>query len=569
MPDKHTSTARKKQIEGSLYSQFKDQGADHVQARFVANRIAHALGEHALDFIARFTDRGWTVDELYWLDQLAREWRKKPFAVIDLQDALTEAGVSAQAARRLAMEPMLYVADDRSLIPENAKCMLTVGISSDQLAYLAGKRSDVFLTDRRIMDVWLTALARDGLDAFSNLHRLPKMFNLPTRFVAPIPATPRPPPVIETETGIDSQPEVPSPETPTQPERQTADGIQPKGPSPIQAPPKSATVSATDVAASLDDPETPPSADMESAALQPPKVPRFADTEKPKPLKLFKIRSSAPPAPIPERPDPEPEDRLDWSADAQYILKAVSAKWNDEDWAKFKAANPWVDSVTSNEAKVLDLLKGWLSLTRNAQGDNPRLRLLASILLDRNLPQESELRKLRIQLSVARRGRFTDAKLSAAKLEKKISKTEAGLTGLRGLLSVPVGVVYLRLYALRRILDFNRLTKHPEMLLIPFEQVVPQSGLPVRGLSIPPPAEAHLDVLEAKAHELRYRANELAAATGSDNAWRRKPYIQMLLEPTRGRFLKRLQTHLKRKRQAALAERGIDTRSSRPVRLVS
>ncbi|MBI5655168.1 hypothetical protein HZC53_05980 [Candidatus Uhrbacteria bacterium] len=283
-----------------------------------------------------------------------------------------------------------------------------------------------------------------------------------------------------------------------------------------------------------------------------------------------------------------------------YNLVMETLKLHDPDWFEknrqaFVEANPWLNDTSSSTWEIIRILKSWFDLRVSMAQTDPRLDFVVCILRNQNLPAKKRLGKLRIKRAVLKRrddpftkdeikaldrtianlhdlldprervsacesridelerrikndADGTDTKRKIAHLRTRIAKAER-YGNLHSFLELEPEIAYLRLYMARSILDYDKLKLksgflvHPEFLLHPFEDAIYGGDQGMRGFSIAPPTTLDMKTIQAKCTELRYRVNELRRYT--DQPWK-KPYVNMLCEPARTRFLERLQKHLRR-----------------------
>ncbi|MDQ7814920.1 MAG: hypothetical protein RDU25_03910 [Patescibacteria group bacterium] len=284
-------------------------------------------------------------------------------------------------------------------------------------------------------------------------------------------------------------------------------------------------------------------------------------------------------------------------------LEAHDPEWFRSKWETHRKNNAWLDDNLSPVWEIILLLKRWFDLHAAPSGEDPRLAFVSSLLRNENLPAQKRLRELRLKSSVLNRmlqasqnknsKQDKDAKALARELklvkkqlvrEQKLVDPAAfvhdlhveaqsvsrrkkdrdtideELARLKALsdrlecfanpgsfLHLEPEVAFLRLYMARSILEYDApgsrqdFLLHPEFLLHPFEQIVIAQGIDARGLSIPPPPSIDMQAIQKKCTELRFRVNEVKRYT--EEPWK-KPYIDMLLEPSREKFMKRLARYL-------------------------
>lgn len=284
------------------------------------------------------------------------------------------------------------------------------------------------------------------------------------------------------------------------------------------------------------------------------------------------------------------------------LIKLHDPEWLEQNRQAFIEANPWLDDTSSPTWEIIRIFKSWFDLRVSMAQTDPRLKFVVCILRNQNLPAKKRLGVLRIKRAVLKRRSdpfareelkvldqaiahcqgLIDPEGHIAEYEKRIAEIErwnkrnakkAGkvreakrfrkeLASLRerivktrryghprAFIALEPEIAYLRLYTARSILEFDasgknsRLLRHPEFLLQPFEDTNYGGDQGMRGFSVPPPAVLDMKAIQAKCTELRFRANELRRFT--DVPWK-KPYVNMVLEPSRSRFLDRLQAYLQK-----------------------
>lgn len=563
-----------------IEAELRTLGEPPWRAKLMANRLCRGFAADATFVVKAFLRAGWLLDDIYMLDQISREWRKAPQQVLLLEKMLLAFGVWDNHARRLAMEPALYACRDFGEIGEKIHLFRSLGFSNKGVLDIGLRKPAVLLMPAAQIEAWHTQAVQENKDPRFVVKRLKPLFANKSPEPLPIPeswkqpngysevAVPKPLASDFREESItgfailapvrgelhrllpEPSVEMPMPET-------------------VEPIPKDGIKTQNDDAFVHPKPSTEAEDGEASEAAPEPKA-------SPDPLDLSFADETVDPDSLLEEPDdddaddPEParaiqerdadDDNAGWLGLAKKILGDALPDWSDDDWRLFCKAHPWVLLGDCPEIRAMRLLAAWFDVSRLRKPGDPKSIFLASFMLGRNLPQEPEVRKRRLKLAVLKR-KLPQAKGSVAyeirqeiqRLKKMNAATDKQAPALYRFLELPAEVIYLRLYTLRSILQHKTMQKHPEALLLPFESVQPDVSQVSRRLSIPPPNGSDMAVLQAKSQELRFRANQVESY--GQSPWR-KPYLNMLLEPTRAGFLRRLERYM------AKVKRGEDFRSS-------
>jgi hypothetical protein len=592
-----------------IESQLRNLGDPPWRAKFMANRLYRGFAADAIFVVKAFLRAGWTLDDVYMLDQISREWRKAPQQVLLLEKMLLAFGLWENFARRLAMEPILYSCHDFAEIGTKIHLFRGLGLSDKDILDIGLRKPAVLLMPPDQIKAWHAQALQD--------NKNPRFV---TKRLKPLPANKSPQPLPIPESWKEAAVESSEPEPPAavfDEESMTGfailaplrDVLQLPAPAPSVAAPMSAkhepTPPITPKAENSEPPElteelAAPSPKVELTAVVPKMLAgRVPESDMAK-VETTTVCASKPALPmlnpsfadgqsvthsLPEPPDDEdveapvfapettspdaPEDdSLGWLGLAKKILSNALTDWDNDDWRIYSTNHPWVLLSNCAEIQAMRLLAAWFDISRLHKPGDPKSIFLASFMLGRNLPQEHQNRKRRIKISVLKR-KQTKAKGIIAyeirknirRLEKTIATVEKQAPELYHLLSLPTEIIYLRLYALRSILQHKTLLRHPEAVLLPFERVQTDATQTPRRLSIPPPDGSDIAQLQAKAQELRFRAHQIESF--GQEPWR-QPYLDMLLEPTRAKFLQRLEKFVARKQQKDDSSSSIGALHPRP-----
>ncbi len=511
----------KNKVSQKLHAYLASKGAEPWIAKFISDRFASVFNERAYDIIGAFEQAGWNYEEIFWLDSKSHEWRKQPEHVFMLQLALQGAGCTSVLARRLVMEPLVFEIQDLERIAACMRAMQELGWHEPQIRFATLRKPRILTLPPEALRIWHRRFQDEGKDPILYLHTLSLLMHESVKELnkskpakqetecMPIVATfkepelplPTPLPSIELQAKLDAEPApIPKPE---QVLETSSAPIPEPGPTPVPVQPK---------------PE-------------------------PVPLKLI-LQTPAPEIDSQREYVSDDKIEVNWKVLAKQILDAVAPDWNERKWAVWLKINPRIDE-TCQQTRNLDQILRWVRFFGNTVPCDRRTRLIASVLLNRNLPLEIRERKRKLKLAVLKR---SDPVAYALRILFKNKKARPR-AGLSSILEIPEMALYLRFYALRRVLECEPMSR-PELLCLPFEQVLAQKSGSTRCLSILPPtmtgqdaSRETLDEMQAKLDEIRFRTN-----TVRDKGmipWR-KPYINMILEPTQEKFLKRLNSYLKK-----------------------
>jgi hypothetical protein len=593
----------------TIESELRSLGEPSWRAKLMANRLHRGFAHDAVSVIHAFLRSAWTLDDIYMLEQISREWRKAPQQVLLLEKMLLAFGLWKNFARRLAMEPILYSCHDFGEIGIKIHLFRSLGLSDKDILDIGLRKPAVLLMPPDQIETWHAQALQDKKDPRFVTKRLkprpasksPQPLPIPESWkeaagglpepeppaavfgeesltgfailgplrdelhllatepsvAAPMPTEPEPAPTVNPKTESPEPPEPTEERAETSPKVELLAAVPERPAAPV---PEPDTAEAETATAYVSDPAPPmldlSFADEQSAADSLQEPPDEEDIEEP----VF--------APEIDTLDEPEDDSLGWLGLAKKILGDALTDWGNDDWRIYSKAHPWVLLSDCAEIRAMRLLAAWFDISRLRKPGDPKSIFLASFMLGRNLPQEHQNRKRRIRISVLKR-RQAKAKGSVAygirkeirRLEKTIATVEKQAPELYRLLRLPTEIIYLRLYALRSILQHKTMLRHPEALLLPFERVQTDATQTARRLSIPPPDGSDIAQLQAKAQELRFRANQVESY--DKEPWR-KPYLDMLLEPTRAKFLRRLEKFVARKKQEDDSRSSIGALRPRP-----
>jgi len=505
--------------EQKLQTYIEALGAPSWLAKHLSQRLNRDFEHKAIALIQGFLRHGWSISELYWLDQWDTTWRQHPAHAFHIEKALVKLGFMPAVARRMVIErPALRILEVKAMT-DIVAAMIDIGYTDIQLFNLSRSHAKFFrMTPQSFMAAYDKA-QRDCKGILWN----PK-------------GTRQPPTIPPEKTVASSQPPVLSAEalaeikTFLEPTQETPPEIivSPQAVS-IPVAPESKPVP---IPQANNPPAEPKSSSVPVARIALKKIPSIPAAPR---VPMIKTPVSVKREPLPAPYVPE-ETIKNWRELGKAILHSAFPNDRDRIWNKFLRENPWIDSK-GHEARVLDQMYTWVSFGQTLPDKDPRALFFASILLNRNLPDQEREALRRQDKENLKRGQSSSRK----RRQKKSAKPQPNLSSI---LKLDEEVVYFRMYVCRRILEEYDPQEHPEALCYPWEQVEPYAPPLPRNFSIPPPPLTDEKLWIAKRDELRYRVNYLR-----DLDWRpeRKPFLFIIQEPTREKFLKRLERYLKDK----------------------
>lgn len=502
------------EISQKLHAYLASKGVEPWIARYISCRLAKVFSERAYKIIGAFEQAGWTYGEIHWLDSKSHAWRKQPEHVFMLQLALQGAGCPSGLARRLVMEPHVFEIQDLECMAACMRVMQEYRWREPQIRFAALRKPRILAMHPDDLRLWCDRFRTEGKDPILYLHTL----NLLIQKAAAEPNESRPA----------SQP---AEHLPAMEDVWQAEAIRVKN--------EAECVSVVAIKKPKKTPHQPmPKLQLEKKPEQKPE-PVPEPIKKPPspapPVPRTEVTADPKPAPRPLKPIPstllptrEPEiqreyvqdkrNDVNWRKLAEQILMAVELRWDDRKWQKWLKANLWIDEFCQ-KTKNLDQILHWVQFTGSSVPRDCRSKLFARVLLNRD--------------------------------------------NLGSILEIPVMALYLRFYAIRRALGREPMRKQ-HLLCLPFEQVQAKTEGPTRNLSIPPPAmadedemEAERKIMQAKFEEIRFRANSIRDKGKNPLD---KPYINMILEPTQERFLARLTRYLEK----PVSEKDLNASFRRP-----
>ncbi len=516
-------------------------------AQYLAVKLAQALHDQALTIVQLMNANGWSVEQIYNLDQSNRIWRTHTANLFAVQRWLMDAlGFSPEKSKNILIQQTPIVEQDVDALRRGAAAFLELHYDQDLIRVVAERNIFALGREPEQIKSWQQTIEADNLNPLDNLKLLTRRKNILFPDSKPRAIPPNqyafdadPPPLELTE-------------------QLTADSTQP---APAQTSfldlPESALDAVRENHPELDEQsETVPQALWEAAA-QAEKPPVMVTPTIPKAPALPKVIPSNPPAYVrqpepdsvrdylephspptvrqkPVAQDPPAEDWVDdsWDKHVQTIIENALPKGGTKAWTDFQKANDWLAQRESIQTKNLQLLSEWFALPKVIDRPNTSILFFAGILLGKDLIRETS----------------PDPKkrLKPADWEKRLPE----------ILELPTHILWFRLYVARRLLEVSPVD-YPRVLLMRWEKVsgAQDEYSPVRPLSLPPPApenEQPMDEarLRAVAAELRYRRNEVESRNiklpagrrtkPGKLSQRRKRIICILASKHRARFLERL-----------------------------
>lgn len=465
-------------------------------AKNLAQILLAIFGPKSKNLVKGFLRNGWSINDLYWLNQWDHAWHKNPARIFRMEKTLIASGMSPETARCMLIERPNLLDMDPQELATNTAAMREMGYTDIQLFNLSRYYPKYFrMTPEAFKEAYAMAQSQgEGIlwnpkisKSAAETHTLTK----PTDELS----TPVEQEVHQTLAEASPMETEPARETTTE----------------AEVVPMAETASLADTLPADDDESSqskvsPPVVRVvKRSIIHPLQIPL------PPPLPQFVTDVSAKREPPPEPYVSENDSLKNWNLLIQMILEcAFPDKW-ERVWKKFQKENTWVISKYG-ETQILSQLYEWVSFGSSMSVKDPRALFFASILLNRDLTSKRKKRRL---------GTARPDLSSILKLEEE--------------------VVYFRMYTCRRILQREPM-RWPEGLCYPWEQVLPFAPPRPLNFSIIPPPLTDEKLWIAKRDELRFRANLVR-----DHGWRpeRKPFLLMLQEPTRKRFLKRFNRYLK------------------------
>ncbi len=535
-------------LSAPVYQYLLFQGAAPWMAQYLAVKLAQALRDQALSIVQLMNTNGWSVEQVYNLDQSNRIWRTHTTNLFALQRLLTdELGFSPEKSKNILIQQTPIVEQDIDRIRAGASAFLELRYDPGLIRCIAERNMFALCREPEQIRHWQQVIEAGNLNPLDNLRLLskrnnilfpdakpraipPKQYSLETADPLPKPAIPPPTDPVPTETAPKSTSDQPA-------DRLSI--IQADRLMPIEAP--------ATIPQALWETQTPT---IKAPAITMPVIPKLPDPPKVSPSRPPSFRPSPKTEtesqltepgfathvrrqPVPA--DPPAEDWVDgrWDEKVRLIIENVLPQGGAKTWAAFRQANPWLDEREPPQAKNLQLLHEWFALPKVIDRTNETVLFFAGILLGRDLIRETNPDPAR--------------KSKKANWEKR----------LPSILELPTHVLWFRLYVARRLLEVSP-PDYPRVLLMRWEEVsgAQDEYAAVRPFSLPPPALEQDQTpdetrLRAVAAELRYRKNEVESRNiklpagrrvkPAKLTQRRKRLICILASKQRARFLERLE----------------------------
>lgn len=535
-------------LSAPVYQYLLFQGAAPWMAQYLAVKLAQALRDQALSIVQLMNTNGWSVEQVYNLDQSNRIWRTHTTNLFALQRLLTdELGFSPEKSKNILIQqtPIVEQAADR--IRTGVSVFLELSYDPGLIRSIAERSMFALCREPEQIRSWQQAIEADNLNPLDNLRLLSRRNSILFPDAKPRAIPPRQ--YILEATEPLSEPAIPPPPDPV-PASTAPEAI-------LDLPADQPSIIRADQLIPIESPETIPQAlwetqkpTIKAPAIAMPVIPRLPDPPKVSPSRPPSFRASPKPetvgrlpeqeitTPVRRQPapeDPPAQDWVDghWDEKVQLIIENALPQGGAKTWAAFRQANPWLDEREPPQAKNLQLLHEWFALPKVIDRTNETVLFFAGILLGRDLIRETNPDPAR--------------KSKKADWEKR----------LPSILELPTHVLWFRLYVARRLLEVSP-PDYPRVLLLRWEEVsgAQDEYAAVRPFSLPPPAleqdQAPNETrLRAVAAELRYRKNEVESRNiklpagrrvkPAKLTQRRKRLICILASKQRARFLERLE----------------------------
>jgi|GEM_PF-3184276 len=561
------SPAAKETDDQTLIVYIETLGAPSWLAKHLALRMNNAFGCGAKALIDGFLQQGWSVSELYWLDQWDKSWRQNPQQVFQMERALLDLGMAIEFTRRLIIErPPLRAMELPDLVAI-LRTMRGMGFTDSEIFSLSRHYFRYFRIKPEAFQAIYDEAQRKRKGVLwqpkapaqlrSVLPDVPEMLPQRPDEPAEIPAPSEPPMATEPFSGQPAAADEIPPEVIVSPQDISVTADSPPDAATLSEPVPVAQIAVDETGMVIGTMPFPKPPDVPPTAPPPAKEPPAVTTARTELKRVSSIPfpprvpvAAAPVFPLKREPLPAPyvpEDNVkNWKELGKAIMRAAFPDDFDRVWRKFLRENPWIDTKGA-EAKILEHLFTWIPFGQTLPPGDQRALFFASLLLNRNLPAQkrgAERRRGKERLKRENPGlhKLNEA-LARAKKAKNGKNGLPAPSDLSSVLKLEEEVVYFRMYACRRILEQHDPLQYPEGLCYPWEQVIPYAPPLPRNFSIPPPPLTDERLWIAKRDELRFRVNYLR-----DLGWRpeRKPFLLMIQEPTREKFLKRLNRYLKK-----------------------
>lgn len=535
-------------LSAPVYQHLLFQGAVPWMAQYLAVKLAQALHEKALATVQLMNNHGWSVEQIYNLDQSNRIWRTHTPNLFALQRWLIdELGFSPEKSKNILIQQTPIVEQTVDRMRQGRSTFLDLHYDPGLIRSVAERNLFALCREPEQIREWQQVIEAGNLNPLDNLKLLSRRKNILFPDAKPRAMPPKqyhlgkdcvPPELTVTPVIPDIRPELiedlvlPPPESVPE----IAQEKRSESNSSINTVPQAIWEATTRT-------EQPPAMTM-PVIPKLPAPPRVAPScppayiKKTEPEWSGELPESSYPPPVRKEPvpqDPPAEDWVDgrWDKKVQMIIENALPKGGAKAWTGFQQANPWLMDREPLPVKNLQLLSDWFPLPRVIDRSNHTVLFFAGILLGRDL--------------IRRTNSDPEQPQKPADWEKRLPE----------ILELPTHVLWFRLYVARRLLEVSP-PDYPRVLLMRWERVAGAQDeyATVRTFSLPPPALEPDQTpdetrLRAVAAELRYRKNEVESRNiqlpagrrvkpGKLNQ-RRKRVICILASKQRARFLERLE----------------------------
>ncbi|MFA6503643.1 MAG: hypothetical protein WCT54_01660 [Patescibacteria group bacterium] len=486
---------------------------ERFEASDVAGFFARVFLTKAMDTLKIFESQGWTVHEIFVLNNVNPRWVKHLDKLFRMQNALLEAGYDAAFTKSIFRQKDVLELSDETQLPTRLRLMLSfLHEKSDVLRAVITYAATVYVSDEE-----LAAWRKDQLDrchdTMSYLQwlgrkRRPVVQPSPTQEPVIVPAEAEPQPAVNepTEDVVSIAAPEPAPTPEPEPLVIAAPDPPPEPHVESQAPnPESSSfVQHDDEALAL----------LTELMLDVQSVPR-------RPRVAIVTRVTPPPPPP---PDPLPPvlkatrvvGKVDTWALIHDILREFDPRFTKKRWQMYLETKRWFGITRDPDSETIQMLARLVSASDNGSVERPANRLfLASVLLGRDLTRVK------------------------AKDIKKTVREHAMPSGkkLRKLLNLSPEILAFRFHVLMQHINCNPF-KYPQCLTHKWEDVRCNRTLPLHlhVYDVPPPGIDDLNVFREQIVEIKNRVEGLKLR--GIKVWWRPDIIGCLAVPTSSEFHK-------------------------------
>ncbi|MDD2785548.1 MAG: hypothetical protein PHS79_01490 [Patescibacteria group bacterium] len=486
---------------------------ESFEASDVAGFFAKTFLANALDTLKIFESQGWTVHEIFTLNNVNPRWVKHLDKLFRMQDALLEAGYDAAFTKAIFWQRAVLELSDETRLPARLRLMQSfLHEKSDVLRAVITYAAIVYVSDEEI-----AAWRKDQLDrchdTMSYLRwlgkkRRPVVQPSPTQEPVIVPAEAEPQSAVNepTEDVVSIAALEPAQTTEPEPLVIVAPDPPPEPHVESQAPnPESSSfVQHDDEALAL----------LTDLMLDVQSVPR-------RPRVAIVTRVTPPPPPP---PDPSPPalkatrvvGKVDTWALIHDILREFDPRFTKKRWQMYLETKRWFGITRDPDSETMQILARLASASGNGSVEKLANRLLlASILLGRDL--------IAVKAKEIKKTVLAPAKPSGKKL--------------RRLFNLPPKILAFRFHVLMQHINCNPF-KYPQCLTHKWEDVRCNRALPLhlRVYDVPPPCIDDLNVFREQIVEIKDRVAGLKLRGIKE--WWRPDIIGCLAVPTSSEFHK-------------------------------